>query len=520
MAQDVVKRTSMETGCGRAGLDCVRIPARTFAQIDYAQFGDLQVVDKHNASAGPGAWKDHTQGRYSKGELSLISTYKYALKYAVDNQYTFPLVIMEDDVNLTETSKHDFESAIATAPPDFQVLQLYTLNSEARRQFCEIPEDWVRWMPEYYSTAMTVVANDKVAMEIATKKVTEHAVLDWWLYRNWMAYTFTKNIFATIRFEDAMNSLVPQVHATAHHGCMKNAAAPPVVAFAYVTITADAGHFAAHYARTHFPRHATTHVITHERDQTIPFVLQHKWISERRFVKWFYYRRFCVEYKHKLDMEYLLFADDDLSFRGFPWQYLQRFIRSSPSVVYSVPRESDFSNSVHNLQKYAKQPQRDFYVVANGDYWRNARNQNFNRWSEHYLRRPPNLKVSFADQSCIMMKTPFAVDFLSNVTDITYIMTVFKTDWIIDMLWCGAADDVRDAGMNACTVFPYPSWHLDNGMMSNHYGRNNERKSKALVENGFRLYGYVSRHDKYKKWLQISSEDRKLFARQYDPRFI
>ena len=69
------------------------------------------------------------------------------------------MIICEDDVIIQKHELERIQMEIELfAPPDWDVIQLDVNNKLVREQFVSIREPFIRWMPEYYGSAIVAVS--------------------------------------------------------------------------------------------------------------------------------------------------------------------------------------------------------------------------------------------------------------------------------------------------------------------------------------------------------------------------
>lgn len=421
-----------------------------------------------------------------------------------------PYVILENDV-VYDLSLDELQTILNDAPSNWEVLQLHVLNKDARRQFCKLEEKYVRWLPEYYSTAVTVVKNEVVASNIHKLHLEGHCVLDYWLYSNNIAYTHTGNTFQTLDATGQINTLVSNSLHNMHHRCQKTKLYERTyltVNIAFVVVTTDASKFNSHYRLTAFPPFVSAHVISRIDDLDIPRLYNYHWITKGRFSKWVYFERFVNAHIY----DYFMFADDDISFVGFPWFTLVKNLTSMQIELYGVPRESEFANSVTSSHAYQKNTVRDFFIHSNGDFWRNIENGMSNRWS-HFIKSAINSSnLNFVEQGVVVFSQKFVRWFFRQIRDLLRRMMHIPSDWVIDTIWCPALKVYNST--KRCQMFEHPAWHIDAGSLTNHYSSDKLNKN-PVVKDGMRLTRWASRQKHFETWIQDGRKEMAKFARGY-----
>ena len=521
---EYVKRKSfMEKQFVGKNVNLIRIQSINTKKIDENDY-DVSIVENHSTQSGIGSYKDHFKNIYSKGEISLILTYKKALQYAVDNDLAEPYVILEDDI-IFDKDISEVLMEINYAPASWQVLQFYVANNFVRQQFCNISEKFVRWFPEYYSTALTVVRNKQAAEEIINMDLTGPHILDFWLYYNFESYTHTGNWFSTYKFSIKLNSMVDIVEDK-YKNCAKVQAKktkPKNICMALVT-TSTAILYKTFFKNTFFPENININVIARESDNYLFGIKVLKWIKVKNiFSKWVYFEKLIKLHQKSGSIfyfDYYLFSDDDLSFQGFPWNTLNEKLAVDEPVILGIPRESYFANSVNNIPNYEHNTGRDFFIHTNGDFWRNIENPKENRWSRYQntrFKQDLSKKLHFVEQGSTFLKANFASWYFSQVSSVILKMKKLRSDWIIDIMWCPAAIEYSN---QMCHMFQHPVWHYDQGSLTSFYGENSH-KSKFIQTNGRKLIRFTNKNETFAKWIKLATRDIKQFSKliDYEPNY-
>ena len=166
-------------------------------------------VRSRDASFGPRAsWEvRHT---YSFGELSLSLSHLRAIAVAERRGEEHALIV-EDDVRLGDLLGRwpQVEKLAASAPSDWQVLQLHIVNVQLLASFCASPAIYAAWEPHHWSTAAYLIRRSGMhAVLNATRgaaesppdgvRLPERAVQsDRLIYTLARTYSFTRPLFTT-----------------------------------------------------------------------------------------------------------------------------------------------------------------------------------------------------------------------------------------------------------------------------------------------------------------------------------
>lgn len=504
-------------------VNLVRISTVPKSEIDINNF-DVTIVEEHQINAGSGGFRNHMQQTYSKSEISLMLTYKKALKYVLENSISPPYIIIEDDVIFQVGIDRVIKESLK-APSSWEVLQFYVLNSQVQKQFCNIEESFVLWLPEYFSTAVTMVKDEDTARKIIDMEFSGHHVLDGWLYTNFQTFTHTLNWFSTAQFKERINKLQ---HFVDYQNCKRNYSNYSRLKFKNicmaVTTTSTSSFYKDIYIKSNIPDNVVVNVISRRNDVLMPSLKIYRWIKNYgKFSKWVYYKM-LVDLHTKLGsiyfFDYYLFSDDDISFAGFPWITLNRKLHENPTIL-GIPRESVWANSIIHLSEYQKITKRDFFVHSNGDFWRQLSSPVPNRWSFIYERsksRHVNIdqnQLNFLEQGCGLFSTKFFVWFVNNIDLLITKMKSLNTDWGIDMMWCGAS---QDYAKKSCQMFEWPVWHYDKGSLTSFY----DSSMKNFERNGHKMIRFAKGNQTFKNWLSRGTEDMIIFSKMnnFIPPFV
>ena len=187
--------------------------------------------------------------------------------------------------------------------------------------------------------------------------------------------------------------------------------------------------------------------------------------------------------------------------------------------LLGIPRESEYSNSVIHLKDFNENLGRDFFISTNGDFWRNLFNPKSNRWSTYYSRSEQKINlgnITFLEQGTMLLSNHFARWYFNQIKYIITEMAILSSDWVIDIMWCGA---LFDYSKKNCRIFEFPVWHLDHGTLTSHYTNSKVHKgswSNLYVQHGMKLKKIASQNEKFNKWMTYAHPHMKLFAKMYN----
>tara|TARA_B100000683_G_scaffold166601_2_gene160527 strand:+ start:6450 stop:8024 length:1575 start_codon:yes stop_codon:yes gene_type:complete len=496
LPRDVAKRAAMEEQFRGTPVRLHRIEP---IPLDTLR---LSFPERHQ-NAGSGSWMDHMRGIYSKQEVSIIMSYKKALRHALDRGLAPPFVVLDDDVRANASQvvrvlAHD----VRHAPRSWEVLQFIVNNALARKQLCKMCELFVPWFPEFYSTAFTVIRSREVAEAIAWTPPTGHMVLDNWLFRTFVSFTHTRNVFEAVRWDGAVNGDEEDsfVHCASDSPVSKVARKTTVAA---VTVT-------THRDMSRFERlslHPNVHlyVIASARHLGRPAstVRYLPWVrASGRFSKWIFFDRFV---RHRAaPYDFVFFVDDDMRLDGFPWSTLIHESLTTPAQVVGIPRESEFSNTVYRMRDWQKDEARGHFVVSNGDFWRRLGSKRSHKWSRWQTKALDPENVSFVEQGVTLFRTDFARWYFEQIEPLVARMRTSRSDWGVDVMWCAAASEYSRAGrakLIPCRMFGFPIWHTDEGTLTQHY---DVERSRGFRASGDRQLAFLRSVPRYRAWMDAA----------------
>lgn len=495
LPRDVLKRAAMEQQFHNTHVRLHR--------IEPIRLETLRVPfrDQHTR-AGSGGWKDHIRGVYTKQEISIVMSYKKALQHALDQNLTQPYIVLDDDVRANASQVARILSRdVREAPNDWEVLQFIVNNALARKQLCTISEPFVPWFPEFYSSAFTLVRSREIAEAIVWTPPFGHMVLDHWLFVTFKSFTHTRNLFESIHWEGAVNGdeLSYFAHCETHDFATTRTRNTSIAA---VTAT---NHTSGTFKFGRLPQNVHVYVITKrnylvENQSTIEYL---PWIHTSKskwFSKWTLFDRFV---RSRAAMyEFVMFFDDDMQLSGFPWSTLVKESFATPTNIVGIPRESEFSNTVYKIPEYEKSVSRDYFVVSNGDFWREMGSNHNHRWSKWQTTPLNPNNVQFIEQGLTLFRTDFLRWYFKQVEPLIRRMHTSRSDWGIDVMWCAAASEYsriyKFANRTSCRMFGFPVWHYDTGSLTKHY---DWEQSKAFRASGFQQLKFLKSVPRYRAWM-------------------
>tara|TARA_B110000008_G_scaffold277003_1_gene317430 strand:+ start:1310 stop:2866 length:1557 start_codon:yes stop_codon:yes gene_type:complete len=448
---------------------------------------------------------------------SSVATYKKALSYATVHRLSEPYIILQDDI-IFSIDIEQLKDSIRHAPYNWHVLQYNVDSTSARKSFCKLQDEFIRWFPEFFSTAITVVRDREVATQIMKRDIYEDHIFDYWLYKNFITYTHTRNWFGIHKFNDKIPYIKNNTECKIN--IFENAENREEKSIVMMLVTTSLSKYVDNiFQQALIPQYVQVNVIGKKNDYSVRHydkknLYIHRWIEKKVFSKWPYFSKlYKFHQKKNHSFDYYLATDDDICFRGFPWITFNAFINEKPKYIISIPRESDFSNSIENLKSFEDNPYRDFFVHNNGDFWRQYDSKDKNRWT-YYIDRDQNIsadRLNFVEQGTTMFLRHFWAWFLNETESLIDKMKHLNNDWIIDIIWCSALKDFKSD--EKCNMFVYPVWHYDFGTLTGFYKSLPGSMSEKLKRSGYKLKKFALENSKFKKWMEDASPAMKTFAR-------
>ena len=466
--------------------------------------------------SGSGSWKAHLRLEYNAAERSLVSTIRsIAARNRGGN-----LMIMEDDVVLCDDFYESVKAVSKSAPEGWDILQFHINNDKVVKQLLKVQEPFVKWMPEYFSTAVMLLSPDG-AKKLANKVIRYHGVADFWSYYNMDAYTHTGNWFGTKGFNDSMNKETSKT--LANSGVKLKKEWPEF-----------ANNISVQALTTTFGDNQNSINMIKNLKRSTPFqVRYYKAPKGTRYSKYPSLHRMMV-YRTK----WTLMFDDDINFDAFPWHtFFQRVNENKDTFVFGLTRESIDQNTLtlRYSDKY-KQLAPD-YLRGQADYWKST---DAEFWREKVGDIQDIYFTKYVEQTVVLIRTDFLRWFFENTQDILEIMSHKATDWWYDAMWCGAAFEWNQKKSNkVCGIIPLPAWHEDHASLTKHYnakmieamtssgsgtnpnisgkggkgGNSTNAHVPGFVKAGNYLGEYAKTISKYRRWLDYSWEDRKAYGK-------
>jgi len=122
------------------------------ALLKYYKLPQWLKVKEHSVT-----FDDHLDGTYSLSEFACLSSHIDAIRQAHIDDVQIA-IILEDDVRLDDDFFLDVRFKLQSAPVDWQILQLFTVNEKIVHYLRKVEQsNFVDWFPDHWSTAAYVV---------------------------------------------------------------------------------------------------------------------------------------------------------------------------------------------------------------------------------------------------------------------------------------------------------------------------------------------------------------------------
>ena len=411
--------------------------------------------------------------------LTRVKTFDHdaALQTAYDDGHPVVLVV-RDGVELSKTLLKEWEKLIVTAPADWSILQLWTDNLDIRRHSEALQDPWIRWFPEHTSEAAYFI--NRQGMRLALQKKGR-------LFERAQTYTCTRTYAKALQLAELSNAIPkwPRRNTSTliitttmirnrneFESFLKDwsSDAKAVVAKWHLTIVVN-------------DMYMYNHVI--ESWPKWPFVELHVEVMQGRYNKFYFVRRSIPQMKY---YKHVLIKDSDIRLAGFPWY---TFISmSKDAVVTGALRQIK-----HGLDT------RQWFHIQDGYAWKQKMTYKY--------KTLMGLSMTFLEQFFVLVDGPFAHSFFHRTLTDAFLLdddgTMVASDWGLDLLWCGAAQQWSTT-RTPCLLVPVVSQHDDT------------RQIPLWNTSAHTKYVNMRQLDKYKRtfpeWL---FHDRTDVAHEFEP---
>ena len=198
--------------------DTQRMPAYNKRNIKHMVDEGHLITNEFTLGVRPNLqpWQYHRDAHYTYAEGGCTVSHIKAIEIIAKGSNDYGIV-SEDDAFIPDDFSHRFEEIIATAPPDWQVLQLHTNNEDQNEHNKHVDIDWIHWFPHHWGTLAYVIrksaAKEMIEMVFSNGSQTivmpfkNVLVADEFVYYKFITYTYTGNILDRV---DMGSSIQPE----------------------------------------------------------------------------------------------------------------------------------------------------------------------------------------------------------------------------------------------------------------------------------------------------------------------
>ncbi|QDZ22093.1 hypothetical protein HOP50_06g46330 [Chloropicon primus] len=493
--ESVGRRASMETMLKSAAASFPTVRSTRVTGIDTEAVRDMlrrgRVKLKEGLAAAPSGaeetWKLNFRNEYTEGQFACALSHLTAIKRAYDDNSELAL-ILEDDVSVPASFLETWEWYAAMAPPDWTILQWYTNNPVVANASFHYQDPWISWMPGHWGTQAYMVNRD--GMERILRGVQGDASAHWYfgddiviadelLYAlGGKAYTATRTL--GIQHDYAVASVVQSKNP----GTTANSKKMALLQVSNVSMARITPRKECILVLTNLlmetEEQLNDNIATLGSDMRalsqwnpcskwkVNFVVRTnletafaeklRGLMERgdlepmvrytsssaRFNKYAFMKPLV---RQMGEYDYVLMKDADQRIAGFPWN---AFMEKKGGSVISGPLREAVGESLMNWMR-RKAPGRQWYQLHEARYWKSAAN------ATDFESVEP-LAAGYIEQYFALLDGDFAARFFELVLTDEFLDQTL--DWGPDLMWCGAAADMRPEKPD-CSLVPVVSEHLD-----------------------------------------------------------
>ena len=182
------------------------------------QLGKFQYNVRVRAVSEP-CIKNYNTSVYSKQQISCLCSHLKAMRVSLQDKYRTYAVICEDDIDLREMKNfHEIMFYyVKSAPSNWDVLQLYTIQSKHTQVNTNNMLKWEKWNRTKFSTLIYIINKSYIrkmiscASQISTK--SKQLAADEFIYNKGNTYTITIPYFKDdLSFNSLINSNNYELH--------------------------------------------------------------------------------------------------------------------------------------------------------------------------------------------------------------------------------------------------------------------------------------------------------------------
>jgi GR25 family glycosyltransferase involved in LPS biosynthesis len=373
----------------------------------------LQNGNVFTKEDGSGGVRKHMHGTYSIAERSILATHLDILR----SQPSDVFVILEDDIVLPMQFDAHIQHILSIAPPDFDLIQLFTTNRPLHLRKAGILEPFIKWMPHYWG-AQGIIVRKTLYGKLSPFPL--HAVSDFHLFHNVNSYTYTGHVFSTRRFSKNINMFTD--HNFVVPAGLRKTDTNHVVS----------PHCNVHFIIAGFQTQPTIQSVTNNFPKHCKLTTSNT-VQQLRQAKYYSWKSAMIP-PHA---NWVLLSNDNIDFTMFPW--LSFFLYADFAEIVGIPRASFLQNTMSHFKQ---------------DYWRSHKDpwktSNPEFWDSHTISFMYD--TSFVEQNVVMIKVA-CWNKIKNYTSEAMDKAFEKNlDYGIDLLWCQLCK---------CAHFALPVWQKD-----------------------------------------------------------
>jgi len=494
-------------------------------------------------------YEDHLNGIYSYHELACLISHILTIERAYKAGEELA-VIIEDDTRFQEDFFRLINGKVDSAPVDWEILQLYTVNEEVALQLRKVRQDnFVKWFPNHWSTAAYIVNRKGMkklihAFDVLTgaawstgdkEKLAHVLVADEFLYFHAVSYTATFYHVGSVPSPSTIQESGISVQRVNRAYVTKTdcdvLALPPCPASVMLLVSArveSVTQAVKFLLRTQRNVAAVETCVLHVeasltfvvRSQNLADVIGNRVVSKfskvkngvritvvvwaSRYNKFWFVRNFIP---FMSSFEKILMLDGDIVLTGFP---VSDFFQSSYGSVISGALRRGLQD---NILAAANNPVRQWFAAFSGG-----------DWLYHIDPQIRELEVTFMEMYFSLLDGQFAHWFFSQILAEEFLhenknthLQRMESDYGPDVLWCGAARDwieLTQSSKRPCFLSLFMLLHLDERSIPNQsFDAASGSKMKTQIQRQERkpLDMYKSSFD---NWVRFSEDFRNFLGGQ------
>ena len=184
-----------------------------------------------------------------------------------------------------------------------------------------------------------------------------------------------------------------------------------------------------------------------------------------------------------ISYDYILMKDSDIDLSGFEWD---TFMNLKKDSIIAGPFHDNTDGLLYR-QRFAKHT--GAISLQNGNI--------FNKYNSDGFINPQSIETMFLEMFFVLMRTDFAIWFFQQIFTEEFLNQ--NSDWGVDYMWCGAANDFNQINMNryssSCSLVSVNIKHDDN--------REILKNQKYFAEGRISVDSFRS-NETFSKWMDMS----------------